>query len=74
MRLVERIVHALTRRQVLVHLVPVSQVERNGAVHLLESQRGKRRTDRLGGLAVLELSHDARKGDTCIEFSGIIAA
>jgi hypothetical protein len=62
MRLAERILLALTSRDVLGDLGPVSQVKGDGAVDLLQSQRRKRRTDRFWGLAVLKLSHDARQG------------
>lgn len=66
MRLSERILFVLTRGDVLVHLGLVSQVERDGAVHLLESQGRKRCANRLGRLAVPELADDERQGHTTL--------
>jgi len=42
MRFGESILFAFTRREVLVHLHLVAQVEGDGALHLLQRQRGKR--------------------------------
>jgi hypothetical protein len=42
MRFGESILFAFTRREILVHLHLVAQVESDGAVHLLQRQRGKR--------------------------------
>src|SRR5262249_57184802 len=74
-RFPERVLLIVTSGQILVHFRAVPQVERDRAIHLLERQRGKSRTDRFGGLAVLKLSYDARDRDAALyEVKAVIAA
>jgi hypothetical protein len=60
----EQTLFLFTSRQILVHFRAMPEIERDGAVDLLERQRGKGRTDRLRGLTALELPHDADQWHT----------